>query len=106
MVLLESWANDFQELDSLRDRVLAPKLESEGISGPGTGEGSNTPAGSSTRRVSEPQPARPAYPRGRRELSTPRAAYEQPILEALVEMGGAGDSATVLERVEKKCATY
>ena len=37
-----------------------------------------------------------------RGLRTPEEAYRRPILEALVEMGGSGKCADVLELVEKK----
>jgi len=43
--------------------------------------------------------------RSRRGLKTPESAYLRPILEVLVELGGSGDVATVLDRVYSKMET-
>jgi restriction system protein len=44
------------------------------------------------------QPAPKRLPRG---MSTPQSAYRQPILQALIEMGGSGHMSDVLARVEQ-----
>jgi len=40
--------------------------------------------------------------RSRRGMKTPESAYLRPILDVLVELGGSGDVATVLDRVYGK----
>jgi hypothetical protein len=44
------------------------------------------------------QPGPKRFPRG---MSTPQSAYRQPILQALIEMGGSGHMSEVLVRVEQ-----
>jgi hypothetical protein len=96
-----------QEWDSISSSITAkhnpsPPAITEVFPPPAIHESADTPQQSANRGRSYSSQRRSVVSGLPHGIKTPNEAYEQPILETLVEMGGSGRSRDVLVRVKEK----